>query len=85
MIVEPGDIYKHFKGNLYVIVGKSKCTETEETLVLYAEIIDLDELCLVDHSLLWDKHPLWSRPEKMFLDNVSRGGKTFPRFERLNE
>jgi len=83
-MVEPGDVYRHFKGTEYVIVSRAVHTETEEPLVLYTEIVDLDDPALLDLSLAWDRETLWARPEKMFLETVTRDGVTFPRFERVD-
>lgn len=32
---QPDDVYKHFKGDLYVIIGVATHTESDETLVIY--------------------------------------------------
>lgn len=67
--MKPGDIYKHFKGHLIEIIGEGKHTETEEEMVIYWHIED-------DST----KKQIWVRPKSMFLENVTRDGKTFPRF-----
>ena len=57
--------YRHFKGNMYEVVGVAKHSETQEEMVVY-------------------KNPegaLWVRPKEMFLENVTRDGKTMKRFE----
>ncbi len=57
--------YKHFKGNMYEVIGIAKDSETQEEMVVY-------------------KNPeggLWVRPKKMFLEDVTRDGKTMKRFE----
>ena len=70
MIVKKG-IYKHFKGHTYKVIGLAKHSETLEELVVY---INME-----------NENGIWLRPEKMFLENVTKEGKTFPRFEFVNE
>ncbi len=60
-------IYKHFKGHIYKAIGIAKHSETLEELVVYINVED--------------ENDIWLRPEKMFLESVTRDGKTFPRFE----
>lgn len=63
--------YKHFKGMPYEVIGVAKHSETMEELVVY--------------KALYGEFGLWVRPKKMFLENVTRDGKTFPRFEHTGE
>lgn len=64
-------IYKHFKGHMYKAIGIARHSETLEKLIVYINIEDEDDI--------------WLRPEKMFLENVTRNGKTFPRFDFIKE
>ena len=64
-------IYRHFKGHTYRVVGLAKHSETLEELIVYINVED--------------ENDIWLRPEAMFLDTVTRDGKTFPRFELIEE
>lgn len=68
--VEPG-IYRHFKGNLYRVIGMVKHSETLEELVLY--------------QALYGDMGFWVRPASMFLEIVEKDGKTFPRFTLIEK
>lgn len=57
--------YRHFKGGIYEVVGLAKHSETLEELVAYYD----------------SERQLWVRPKEMFLEQVERSGKNFPRFE----
>ena len=67
-------IYKHFKGNLYMVEDIAYHSETEEKMVVY--------------RALYGDHKLWCRPYDMFLSEVDR--KKYPdvsqkyRFELIN-
>lgn len=63
--------YKHYKGNLYEVIGVAKHSETLEDLIVYR----------ARHG----KHELWVRPLGMFLEKVEVNGKKVPRFEYLEE
>ena len=70
-------VYRHFKGNLYVVVGEAQHTETMEKLVIYQ---DVDH----DHS----PNKTWARPYDMFHnDRVANpnpdGEGTVKRFRRV--
>ena len=49
-------IYKHFKGNFYIVEGIGYDSETETKLVIY--------------RALYGDHKLWCRPYDMFLSEV---------------
>ncbi len=63
--------YKHYKGNLYEVIGVAHHSETLEDMVVY--------------RALYDDFDLWVRPLTMFLENVEINGITMPRFEYLGE
>lgn len=69
--LKTGDCYRHFRGKKYRVLGVAKHTETEEELVVY--------------QALGGERETWARPKKMFLEKVSRDGKTFYRFEYSGE
>lgn len=62
--------YRHFKGNEYEVVGIAKHSETLEPMVVY--------------RALYGEGGLWVRPASMWNEIVTRDGKTFPRFERMD-
>ena len=49
-------IYKHFKGNYYLVVGVANDSETKEKFVIY--------------RALYGDNSLWIRPLSMFLSKV---------------
>lgn len=51
----PG-IYKHFKGDYYLVEGIAKDSETKEEMVVYRR--------------LYEDNGLWVRPKEMFLSEV---------------
>ncbi len=60
-------LYRHYKGQLYQVLGVAKHSETEEIMVVY--------------QCLYDNFDLWIRPIKMFSENVTlTDGKSVPRF-----
>ena len=68
--IPPGQ-YRHFKGNLYEVIGVARHSETEELLVVY--------------RCLYGDHSLWVRPLAMFRETVTVDGREVPRFERVGE
>lgn len=59
--------YKHFKGNFYEVVDVAIHSETGENMVVY--------------RALYGDFGLWVRPAKMWNETITRDGKTFKRFE----
>ena len=52
-----GEIYRHFKGNLYEVLAVAMHTETEEMMVVYQEV---------------DGEKIYARPLDMFVSNVDK-------------
>lgn len=61
--------YKHYKGNLYEVIGVAKHSETFEEMVVYKALYQAEG------------ENLWVRPKAMFLEEVEVGGKKIKRFE----
>ena len=68
-MVKAGEKYRHYKGNEYEVLYVAKHTETEEDLVIYRALKDLEQI--------------WARPLAMFEESVEWEGKTVPRFSRI--
>ncbi len=58
MEVIVGDVYKHFKGNLYIVDGIAFHSETMEKMVVY--------------RALYDDFKLYVRPYDMFVEKVDK-------------
>lgn len=54
---EAGDVVRHFKGGLYIIVTFATNTETKEEMVIYQSLKDKQ---------------VWARPYDMFVSEVDR-------------
>ena len=62
-------IYKHFKGDLYIVEDIAYNSETEEKMVIY--------------RALYGDNKLWCRPINMFLEEVNKNDQKY-RFELQN-
>ena len=63
----PLGLYRHYKGNLYEVVGTARHSETLEPMTLY--------------RALYGQRGLWVRPSAMFEEQVLIDGVMRPRFE----
>jgi hypothetical protein len=68
--ITPGR-YRHYKGNLYEVLGVARHSETEEELVVY--------------RALYGDGGLWVRPKAMFLEKVLQDGRLVARFQHVSE
>ncbi|MEG1862689.1 MAG: DUF1653 domain-containing protein [Oscillospiraceae bacterium] len=64
-------IYRHFKGNEYELLYIAKHSETLEDMVVY--------------KALYGEGGIWVRPAEMFFEEITRDGKTFPRFQYIKD
>lgn len=62
--------YKHFKGNIYEVIGIGKYSETLEELVIYKSIKD---------------NSIWVRPLSMWNETVEKDNNTYKRFEYIGK
>ena len=70
MEIKPGK-YRHFKGNLYEVIGIARHSETREEMVVY--------------RALYGEYGLWVRPAVMWTETVDRDGYHGPRFQYIGE
>ena len=64
--IEVGKIYKHYKGDYYIVLDVAYHSETLEKMIIYRG--------------LYDDNKLWSRPYDTFFDEVNKNGQKL-RFE----
>ncbi len=62
--------YRHYKGNLYEVLGVARHSETDE--------------CMVVYTALYGERGLWVRPLDMFLESVTINGENVPRFALID-
>jgi hypothetical protein len=67
----PLGTYRHYKGNLYEVVGFAKHSETLEELVVY--------------KALYGEGGTWARPLSMWDNPIEIDGKTVKRFEYVGD
>ena len=70
MEIKPGR-YRHFKGNLYEVLGVAHHSETMEEMVVY--------------RALYGEHGLWVRPARMWSETIDRDGYHGPRFQYVGK
>lgn len=70
MEIKPGK-YRHFKGNLYEVIGVARHSETQEEMVVY--------------RALYGEYGLWVRPASMWAETVDQDGYHGPRFQFIGK
>ena len=70
MDIKPGKC-RHFKGNLYEVIGVASHSETMEPMVIY--------------RALYGEHGLWVRPAAMWNEIVDKENYHGPRFTYIGE
>ena len=64
--IQIGRVYRHFKGDYYLVEGVAQHSETGEPYVIYRN--------------LYGDGGLWVRPASMWTETVERDGYHGPRF-----
>ncbi len=68
-IPRKGEVYEHFKGNLYIVVGHAHDTETGDILILYKHYDQKNNR----HAFLWARPlDIWRKPKKMGDTEIER-------------
>ena len=70
MEIKPGK-YRHFKGNLYEVIGLAHHSETMELMVVY--------------RALYGEQGLWVRPAAMWNETVDKPNYHGPRFRYVGD
>lgn len=63
------EIYEHYKGMKYQVIGIAKHSETLEEMVVY--------------QALYGDYGIWVRPKDMFFEKVEVNGKMVDRFKKI--
>jgi hypothetical protein len=71
LLQTPPGRYRHYKGDLYEVIGTARHSETCEPMTLY--------------RALYGEKGLWVRPAGMFDETVTVNGVTQPRFSKITE
>lgn len=69
--IKPGQVYQHYKGNLYYVLAIGKHSESLEDLVVYVSLYKNPE------------SQIWVRPLSMFNQTVEYQNKIIPRFKKV--
>lgn len=70
-VIREGKKYKHFKGNMYLVLHVATHSETGEKLVVYQP--------------QYGERGIWVRPLDMFLEQVEVDGKMVNRFQETDD
>jgi len=72
--------YRHYKGNMYEVLGVVHHTETLQKMVLYRALYDCPDL-----KEEYGDDPWFVRPFDMFNEEIEHNGITMPRFAYVSE
>ncbi len=75
MNITPG-LYRHYKGNLYEVLGIGRDADSHDDVVIYRALYDSEE---------FGNNAFWSRSLSVFAEKVEYEGKLVPRFERVEK
>ena len=64
-------LYKHYKGNIYEVIGVAKHSETLKDMVVYKATYQTEG------------ENLWVRPLEMFFETILINGLEVKRFEKI--
>lgn len=64
-------VYKHYKGNIYEVIGVANHSETLEEMVVYKATYQTEG------------ENLWVRPLAMFIETIILDGVEVKRFEKI--
>jgi hypothetical protein len=67
--IEVGKIYRHYKGNEYLILCIARHSETLEDIVIY--------------KAQYGEGTVWARPLSMFLEQIEVNGEKVNRFQKI--
>jgi hypothetical protein len=65
-----GQVFEHYKGGRYVIVGTGFLEDTEAPCVIYKSL---------------EKNIIWVRTAKNFLEEIEYNGEMIPRFRPITQ
>lgn len=65
-------LYKHYKGNMYEVIGIAKHSETLEEMVVYKA------------TYQEEPYNIWVRPKAMFLEKIEVNGNLIERFSKIS-
>lgn len=71
MNIVKGGIYRHYKGNRYMVLDIATHSETLEPMVVY--------------KALYGEGGVWVRPANMWNELVSKDGADIPRFAYIGD
>ena len=73
--IKIGGKYKHYKGNIYEVIAIARDSEDpQKEVVVYKALYNSPE---------FGKNQIWVRPREEFLEEITKDGKTFSRFEEI--
>ena len=77
-IVPATGIHRHYKGNLYYVLGNVLHTETQEIMVLYRSVNPTRQMKQENPTGI-----TFVRPIDSFMEQINIDGKMIPRFKRI--